>query len=54
MLERLIAIEERYNELTRELTNPEILNDIKKTTELSKEQASLKEAYEIYQIYKTN
>ncbi len=53
MLERLIAIEERYNELTRELTNPEILSDIKKTTELSKEQASLKEAYEIYQTYKT-
>ena len=53
MIERLIAIEERYNELTQELTNPEILNNIKKTTELSKEQASLKEAYEIYQKYKT-
>ncbi len=52
MIERLKAIEKRYNELTQELSKPEILSDIKKTTELSKEQASLKEAYESYQKYK--
>ena len=52
MIERLKAIEKRYNELTEELSKPEILSDIKKTTELSKEQASLKEAYESYQKYK--
>lgn len=52
MIERLIAIEERYNELSRQLSNPDVLCDIKKTTSLSKEQSSLKEAYEIYQIYK--
>ncbi|MBQ9011875.1 MAG: peptide chain release factor 1 [Bacilli bacterium] len=52
MIERLQAIEERYNELTEELTKPEVLSDIKKTTSLSKEQASLKEAYEAYQTYK--
>ena len=34
------------------MSKPEILSDIKKTTELSKEQASLKEAYESYQKYK--
>ncbi|MCI9586063.1 MAG: peptide chain release factor 1 [Bacilli bacterium] len=52
MKERLQAIEERYNELNAELTNPEVLGDIKKTLKLSKEQASLKEAYDAYQEYK--
>ena len=52
MLERLEAIEQRYNELTEALTKNEVLSDIKKTTMLSKEQASLKEAYEAYQTYK--
>ena len=52
MKERLQAIEERYNELNKELTNPEILSDIKKTTELAKEQASLKEDYDAFQQYK--
>ena len=52
MIERLKAIEERYNELTNELSNPETLSNIKKTTALSKEQASLKEAYDAYQTYK--
>ncbi len=52
MLERLKAIEERYNEITNELTDTAVLSDIKKTTKLSKEQASLKEAYDAYQEYK--
>ncbi len=52
MIERLNAIEERYNEINNELMNPEIVSDIKKTTELSKEQASLQEAYDAYQEYK--
>ena len=52
MLERLIAIEEKYNELSKELSKPEVLSDIKKTLELTKEQAALKEAYDAYQKYK--
>lgn len=52
MIERLIAIEEKYNELSSELSKPEVLSDIKKTLELSKEQASLKDAYDAYQKYK--
>ena len=52
MLERLIAIEEKYNELTEKLSRPEILNNIKETLKLTKEQASLKEAYDAYQNYK--
>ena len=51
-IERLIAIEEKYNELSSELSKPEVLSDIKKTLELSKEQASLKDAYDAYQKYK--
>ena len=52
MIERLQTIENRYNELTEELMKPENISDIKKTMNLSKEQASLKEAYEAYQQYK--
>lgn len=52
MEERLKNIEEKYNEITEELLKPEVIQDIKKTTTLSKEQASLKEAYELYQEYK--
>ena len=52
MIERLQNIETRYNELTELLSNPEVLSDIKKTTELSKEQSALRENYEAYQEYK--
>lgn len=52
MIERLENIEKRYNELITLLSDPTILGDIKKTMELSKEQASLKENYEAYQNYK--
>ena len=52
MLERLKVIEEKYNELSEELSKPEVLSDIKKTLELSKEQASLKDAYDAFQKYK--
>ena len=52
MIERLQNIETRYNELTELLSNPDVLSDIKKTTELSKEQSGLRENYEAYQEYK--
>ena len=52
MLERLEAIEQKYNSLTEELMNPEVLTNVKKTLELTKEQASLREVYEVYQEYK--
>ena len=52
MIERLQTIENRYNELNEMLMNPEIIGDIKKTLEITKEQATLKEAYDVYQIYK--
>ena len=52
MIERLQNIEKRYNELNEELMKPENISNIKKTLELTKEQANLKDAYEIYQVYK--
>ena len=52
MLERLQAIEEKYNELNNELMNPDVISNIKRTLEITKEQATLRDAYEIYQEYK--
>ncbi|MCI8777793.1 MAG: peptide chain release factor 1 [Bacilli bacterium] len=52
MIERLDSIEQRYNQISTELLDPTNITDIKKMTELSKEQASIKEAYETYQEYK--
>ncbi|MDD4547665.1 MAG: peptide chain release factor 1 [Bacilli bacterium] len=52
VLERLKVIEKRYNELNEELINPDNISNIKKMTELSKEQANLSEAYEAYNKYK--
>ena len=52
MLERLQVIEDKYNELNDELMNPEVISNIKRTLEITKEQASLRDAYNIYQEYK--
>lgn len=52
MKERLENIESRYNEINAELMNPDIIANVKKTLELTKEQASLREAYDAYQQYK--
>ena len=52
MIERLQTIEKRFNELTDELMQPETISNIKKTLELTKEQASLQDAYDAYQKYK--
>lgn len=52
MIERLTNIENRYNEINDELMKPEVISNIKETLKLTKEQASLKEAYEAFQTYK--
>ena len=52
MIERLEAINNRYNELNDMLMQPEVISDIKKTLEITKEQASLKDGYEAYNEYK--
>ena len=52
MNNRLVAVENRYNEITNELAKPEVVSDIKKMTELSKEQRRLSPIVEIYKKYK--
>ena len=52
MIERLKSIEEKYNEITKELTKPETLNNVKLLTELSKKQSSLEETVTLYKKYK--
>ena len=52
MIERLNAIEEKYNSLQAELSNPDIYNDMDKMKSLSKEQKSIEKIVEIYKEYK--
>ena len=52
MIERLEATEKRYNELGEELANPEIVSNIKKMTELSKERTSLEKTVDVYRNIK--
>jgi len=52
VINRLETILNRYNEISNELSSPEVINDIKKMTELSKEQRRLTATVEIYKKYK--
>jgi len=52
VVERLEAILKRYNEVENELASPDIISDVKKMTELSKEQVRLKEKVDLYNNYK--
>ena len=52
MIERLEATLEKYNELEQELTKPEVLSDIKKTREYSKEMSGLEDIVTCYKKYK--
>ena len=52
MLDRLVSMENRYEELGHMLMNPDIGTDIKKMTDVTKEQASLQAAYDLFQEYK--
>lgn len=52
MFNRLDAIVAKYDEVTKELVKPEVLNDFNKLKDLSKEQSDLKEIVDTYQEYK--
>ena len=52
MLDRLVSMENRYEELGHMLMDPDIGTDIKKMTDVTKEQASLQAAYNLFQEYK--
>ena len=51
MIERLEQIKTRYEEIEEELSKNEVIQDIKKTTELSKELRSLEETVNTYKEY---
>ncbi len=52
MFERLEAILERYARINDLMADPEIVTDIKKLTELSREQRGLEETVNVYTEYK--
>ena len=52
MFERLELIEEKYNKLIEDLTLPEIVGNIKKVTEISKEISEIEEIVKSYREYK--
>ncbi len=52
MFNRLDAIEEKYNELTTKLSDPEVLSNFNQVKELSKEHSDLEETVKTYQAYK--
>lgn len=52
MFERLDVMEERYEKINELMTVTEIVTDIKKLTELSKEQRGLEETVNVYREYK--
>ena len=52
MIERLEATLAKYNELEQELTKPEVLSDIKKTRQYSKEMSDLEDVVNCYKKYK--
>ncbi len=51
MIERLELIKNRYEELNKQLSDPEILSDINKTRDISKEIAEIKETVDTYLEY---
>ena len=52
MIERLEATLEKYQYLENELTKPEVLSDIKKTREYSKEMSNIEDIVNCYRKYK--
>ena len=52
MIERLEATLKRYEDLEQELTKPEVLSDINKTRQYSKEMADLEDIVNCYKKYK--
>jgi peptide chain release factor 1 len=52
MFERLQAVEDRYDQLNELLSDPEIVSDISKLRDYSKEQSGIQETVEAYREYK--
>ncbi|AIK40110.1 MULTISPECIES: peptide chain release factor 1 [Bacillus] len=52
MLDRLQAVENRYEKLNELLSDPEVISDSNKLREYSKEQSDMQETVEVYREYK--
>ena len=52
MLERLAALEERFEELTRLMSDPEVACDYEKVAEYAKQRAEIAETVDLYRHYK--
>ncbi|PRO65753.1 peptide chain release factor 1 [Alkalicoccus urumqiensis] len=52
MFDRLQAVEDRYDQLTELLMDPDVINDTKKLRDYSKEQSDIQETVEAYRRYK--
>lgn len=52
MLDKLLQIEQNYNDIQQQLMDPETLSDQKKLIELNKKSQGLQESYDLFQIYK--
>ncbi|WP_172371343.1 peptide chain release factor 1 [Sporosarcina jiandibaonis] len=52
MFERLQAVEDRYDQLNELLSDPEIVSDISKLRDYSKEQSGIQKTVEVYREYK--
>ncbi len=52
MLDRLQAVENRYEKLNELLSDPEVISDTNKLREYSKEQSYIQETVEVYREYK--
>ena len=52
MIDRLESILEKYNEISAQLVDPEVLSNVKLLTELSKRQSDLEEVVTLYKRYK--
>ncbi|ARJ39505.1 peptide chain release factor 1 [Sporosarcina sp. P21c] len=53
MFDRLQAVEDRYDRLNELLSDPEIVNDLDKLRNYSKEQSDLQDTVEVYREYKS-
>ena len=52
VLDRLQAVENRYEKLNELLSDPEVISDTNKLREYSKEQSDIQETVEVYREYK--
>jgi len=52
LIEKLEKVEERYNEITRLLADPEVINDTDRFRDLSKEHKELEDVVRAYQPYR--